>query len=154
MPGGALSQIYGPKKTWYWFMGTAALTAMLIPIAAHVGGPAYGMWLVGALNFVSGLGQGPLYPGSSGLFAAWLPSGEAALYIAIVYAMWSGGQGISNALQPAIMTNLGWEWCYFMFGGFVLIWCFFWNKYGYDRPADDPLCSGELQHSPLLYHHQ
>ena len=35
MPGGALSQIYGAKKTWVWFMGTAALTSLLIPIGAR-----------------------------------------------------------------------------------------------------------------------
>lgn len=52
-----LSQIYGPKKTWTYFMGSAALTSFFIPIAAHVGAP-YGMWIIGALNFVSGLGQG------------------------------------------------------------------------------------------------
>lgn len=101
----------------------------------------YGMWLVGFLNALSGLGQGPLYPGSSGLFAAWLPDSESALYIAIVYAMWSGGQAISNALQPTIMTNLGWEWCYYIFAGFVLVWVYSWDLYGYDRPADDPHCS-------------
>ena len=54
---------------------------------------------------------GPLYPGSSGLFAAWLPDSESAFYIAVVYSMWSGGQAVQNAISPSIMTYLGWEWC-------------------------------------------
>ena len=65
MPGGYFGKTIGYKKTWLYFMGASAISSMLIPF----GGAIAGVYGVGFLNGISGMGQGPLYPVCAGLLS-------------------------------------------------------------------------------------
>ena len=41
------------------------------------------------------------------------------------------------------MIYLGWEYAYYFFGGFVLLFCWSWKVWAYNTPEDDPKCSPE-----------
>ena len=137
MPGGYFGQRIGSKKTWLYFMSAAAISSMLIPLAAST----VGVLGVAVLNGISGMGQGPLYPVSAGLFGAWLPQPEYARGANAVWSMWSGGQMIQGNLSPWIMTHLGWEYAFYIYPALILLWAWVWNKYAHNTPAEDPACS-------------
>ena len=137
MPGGYFGQRIGSKKTWLYFMSAAAISSMLIPLAAST----VGVLGVAVLNGISGMGQGPLYPVSAGLFGAWLPQPEYARGANAVWSMWSGGQMIQGNLSPWIMTHLGWEYTFYIYPALILLWAWVWRKYAHDTPAEDPACS-------------
>ena len=143
MPGGAVAQLYGAKNTWLWFMSAAGASSLFIPIGAALGGAGGAIYVVVFLSFVSGLGQGPLYPGKEGLFGSWIPLSEMAFAQGFINGWWSGGQAFAQLLTPAIMIYLGWEYAYYFFGGFVLLFCWSWKVWAYNTPEDDPKCSPE-----------
>ena len=114
MPGGAVAQLYGAKNTWLWFMSAAGLSSLLIPIGAALGGAGGAIYLVVFLSFVSGLGQGPLYPGKEGLFGSWIPLSEMAFAQGFIGGWWAGGQAFAQLLAPAIMIYMGWEYAFYI----------------------------------------
>eukprot|EP01051_Picozoa_sp_SAG22_P009365 SAG22_NODE_775_length_7293_cov_2.039199_3_plen_235_part_00 len=95
MPGGTLTQRIGGKRTWAIFFTLSAVTSALIPTAGLLGGVA----LITVFNFASGMGQGPLFPGMSGLQGQWIPNREFSRASSIVGCMWSGGQAIREGVH-------------------------------------------------------
>ena len=108
MPGGAVAQLYGAKNTWLWFMSAAGLSSLLIPIGAALGGAGGAIYLVVFLSFVSGLGQGPLYPGKEGLFGSWIPLSEMGHFVE--EALYEKGVlGVSDRTPETIGNRRGLE---------------------------------------------
>ena len=80
--------------------------------------------------------------------AGRLISGRArVLFLLILFAaltvVLAGGQAFAQLLAPAIMIYMGWEYAFFIFGGFVLLFCWSWKVWAYNTPEDDPRCSPE-----------
>ena len=104
MPGGALSQRIGGKRTWLMAFMLSAITSFSIPTVGAVGG----VYAIAAFNFLSGCGQAPLFPAMSGLQGAWIPQREWARASSLVGCMWSGGQMITKLAAPWVLMNWGW----------------------------------------------
>ena len=127
IPGGTAAQRLGGKRTLAFGALSAAALA-LIPTAGRAGGAG----LVALLNFVAGVGQGPLFPALCGLQGRRLPPREFSRAHAILESMFFGGQALAKLIAPAVVLHLGWGWCYR---------CFVWACAAHSAPADDPRCS-------------
>ena len=141
MPGGAYAQLYGAKNTWLVFMGLSGVSALLIPIGGAVGG----YYAIVALSAISGFGQAPLYPGKEALVGNWIPISELSFAQGVINNWWAAGQSIAHIISPFIMVYFGWQYTYISFGLFVVFFCATWQKWGFNKPADDPECSAEEQ---------
>ena len=86
MPGGALSQRIGGKRTWLMAFMLSAITSFSIPTVGAIGG----VYAIAAFNFLSGCGQAPLFPAMSGLQGAWIPQREWARASSLVGCMSCG----------------------------------------------------------------
>ena len=130
----------GGKNTWLIAFSVSATMALLIPSMGYLAG-AYGVAVITVMNFASGLGQGPLFPGMAALQAQWIPNREFARAGSLVGCMWSGGQALMKVASPFIMVHFGWEWCYRCCGLHIFCWAIVCRKYFYSSPAEDPACT-------------
>ena len=53
------------------------------------------------------------------------------------------GRRVQGYVSPWIMADFGWQYAYYFYPGLILAWCFLWNKYASNNPAEDPLCTPE-----------
>jgi ACS family glucarate transporter-like MFS transporter len=143
VPGAVMSQQKGAKWTWLMFPGALCIAStMMMPILAYPFG-----WFGAAICRVGvGLGQGPLYPSLYNLGGLWFAPSERSMANAAVSCVWPLAQAAEHLVTPLMLDGPGWEFAFWFWGIGIMCFCYVFNKYGYDRPNQDPrMTAAELK---------
>jgi ACS family sodium-dependent inorganic phosphate cotransporter len=129
IPGGWLADRYGGKKIlgagvlWWSFF------TMITPFARTV----TNMIIVRTLM---GLGEGVNFPSIQSITSRWIPSQERSRVMGFTLSGISVGNILAFPLATWIMTVLGWQYVFFIFGLLGFIWCAFWIRLAANRPEE------------------
>ena len=136
VPGAVLAQAKGAKFTWLTSGAMCVIFTMMTPVLAHFG------WFGAAVCRAGlGLAQGPLYPALYNLGGMWFAPAERSRANAVVGAVWPGAQALQNLVTPLMLEGPGWEFAFWVWGLGIMYFMYVFNKYGYDRPEQDPAIS-------------
>ncbi|XP_072974780.1 probable anion transporter 2, chloroplastic [Typha angustifolia] len=139
--GGALADRYGGKRVLAWGAGIWSLATLLTPWAAQ---HSTGMLL--AVRALFGLAEGVAFPTMSTLLPRWFPNHERATAVGISMAGFHLGNVISFLATPIIMSHIGINGTFALFGSLGFAWLGAWFLSISNDPRDSPLISkAELQ---------
>lgn len=117
--------------------GTAALT-LFCPLAAY---SSAGTFI--ALRSVMGVVEGVAFPSIYEVWSKWAPPLERSRLSGISYAGTYVGSVIALSTCGVIADNMGWEWVFYIYGVFGLVWLMFWAVLVRGSPETDPWISDE-----------
>ncbi len=87
---------------------------------------AVGVWSLGALRFLLGLGESGNFMAAFRVVSEWYPAKERAL----VHGLIQGGAAIGAIITPPLVTWIyslyGWRPAFLITGGLGLVWLIFW----------------------------
>jgi len=136
IPGGWLADRFGGKRIlsigvlWWSFF------TMITQLARNVA-------TMTAARALMGLGEGVNFPSIQSLTAKWIPAGERSRVAGFTLSGISVGNIIAFPLATWIMTTLGWQYVFYVFGVFGLLWLVFWLPLAANRPEEHPAISAE-----------
>lgn len=117
----------GTKFGYGLFVAWWSLCAMLHSLAQ-------GVWSLGILRFLLGLGEAGNWPGAVKVVAEWCPAEERALASGI----FNSGSSIGAILAPPVIAGLmlrfGWRSAFIAVGSLGFIWLAIWGAF-YRSPA-------------------
>ena len=140
IPGGAMSQVLGPRLTLFYCVVLGSLAGLGVPEGSRLS------FIVPlALNFIIGMAQGPVFPVLNGMLAKWLRPDEMARGNALMGSAWNMGQVIQYLLSPLLLLFHSWPLTYYFYASLGLVWCFWWLRAAADAPEEHPrITSAEL----------
>lgn len=98
---------------------------------------AVGVWSLGALRFLLGLGESGNFMAAFRVVSEWYPARERAL----VHGLIQGGAAIGAIITPPLVTWIhahhGWRTAFVITGALGLVWLAFWLLL-YDSPDKHP----------------
>jgi len=128
IPSGALGDWLGQRKVLtrivLWWSAFTALT----PLARNY-------YLLVATRFLFGAGEAGAYPNASGCICRWFPPSERAQAQGLVWGASRLGGAIAGVAVGAMMTRVGWQACFWLFGSLGLVWAAVWALWFRDDPA-------------------
>jgi len=136
--GGRLADRYGGKMVLGVGVLVWSLFTFLTPPAASLG--------IGALIFARvcmGMGEAVTFPSIYSLYARWIPSRERAKAVAFSSSGVPLGTVFALVVTPIIVVRFGWEWAFYLFGIFGVLWYFLWQRSMTSKPADHASISAE-----------
>ena len=136
--GGRLADRFGGKLILG--IGVLAWSAFTIitPPAAMLG---LSMLLVARVGM--GLGEAVTFPSIYSLVTRWVPTTERSKAIALNASGIPIGTVFALVTTPIIVSMLGWEWAFYLFGAVGILWYLAWNKLVTKDPALHPGISPE-----------
>ncbi|XP_066288222.1 sialin-like [Branchiostoma lanceolatum] len=138
--GGVLEQKLGGKVVYGTGMLAIAVLDALGPVASRAS-----PWAMFAVRFIMGLVSGVLFPTMYGVWGRWAPPTERSKLLAISYTGLPLGSIINYPLASFLAAELGWEYIFYIPGGFVAVWLLVWLLLAYDSPAKHPRILEEEQ---------
>lgn len=121
--GGRLADRFGGKLV----LGIAVLIwsvfTFITPFAALAGFTALILARIGM-----GAGEGVALPAIYSLYGRWLPRNEGARAIGATFSAIPLGIVFGLLVTPWIVINLGWQWAFYSFGLFGVVWFVFWQR--------------------------
>lgn len=138
IPGGWLADRFGGKRILSIGVLWWSLFTMLTPLARTIAGMT-------AVRALMGLGEGVNFPSIQSLTARWIPAGERSRVAGFTLSGISVGNIIAFPLATWIMTSLGWQYVFYLFGFLGLAWLLFWLPLAANRPEEHRgISAGEL----------
>ena len=139
--GGFLADRFGGKVVlglgvliWSFFtIATpwAAFSGMIGLLAARVG---------------MGLGEAVTFPSVYSLITRWFPVHEKAKAVAFNASGIPIGTVFALVVTPIIVSELGWEWAFYLFGLVGVVWYAAWHLVVTNTPAEHPrIAAAEMQ---------
>jgi len=117
----------GTKIGYGLFVAWWSLCAMMHAFAR-------GVWSLGILRFLLGVGEAGNWPGAVKVVAEWFPADERAL----ASGVFNSGSSIGAILAPPVIAGLvlrfGWQSAFVVVGSLGFIWLAMWNAF-YLSPA-------------------
>ncbi|CAK1586924.1 unnamed protein product [Parnassius mnemosyne] len=134
--GGPLAtQLWGSRRVIFCTTLFSAILTLLSPAAAK---HSFGTML--ALRILLGFSGGFLFPASYSLIANWAVPTERGKFVGALIGG-SIGTFITWSLCGLLIESFGWEWGFYAFGIFALLWTIIWWFLVYDCPEVHPLIS-------------
>src|SRR5437762_4168718 len=128
IPSGALGDWIGQRKVLtrivLWWSAFTALT----PIARNY-------YFLVATRFLFGAGEAGAYPNASGCISRWFPPAERAQAQGLVWGASRLGGALAGVAVGALLSRLGWQGCFWLFGSLGLVWAAVWAWWYRDDPA-------------------
>ena len=121
--GGRLADRFGGKLVLGIAVLIWSLFTFITPYAAYGGFAALILARIGM-----GAGEGVALPAIYSLYGRWLPRNEAARAIGATFSAIPLGIVFGLLVTPWIVLNFGWQWAFYSFGLFGLIWFIVWQK--------------------------
>lgn len=160
IPGGLLSQRFGGKRVFGYFMLLAAIATLFSSLSARVS-----PYLLLFMRIINGVGQGVVFPAVHDIWAKWAPPLERSKLIGFSHA----GAQIGNVLTfplSAILCDYGfdngWGSIFYVFGIVGIVWFCLWMFIAADTPAqhrsitkgerdyiETSLGTGQIPHIPM-----
>ncbi|GJQ72221.1 hypothetical protein Trydic_g3312 [Trypoxylus dichotomus] len=135
LPGGYLSDRYGPRLVLSTGILCSSVLTMLTPVVVvytHY-------WVFVVVRFFIGMSQAPLFPPMTTLMARWIPKHERATMGGIVFAANSFGIIAGTACTGLMNLIVGtWESVFYFWGVLGILWYLFTMLYVYSEPASHP----------------
>ena len=139
--GGFLADRFGGKVVlglgvliWSFFtIATpwAAFSGMIGLLAARIG---------------MGLGEAVTFPSVYSLITRWFPVHEKAKAVAFNASGIPIGTVFALVVTPIIVSELGWEWAFYLFGLVGVVWYAAWHLVVANTPAEHPrIAAAEMQ---------
>ncbi|MGK6350945.1 MFS transporter [Parapedobacter sp. DT-150] len=122
-------------------LGTRVGYAIMIiwwSLANMLHGLVSGVWGLGVVRFLLGIGEGGGFPGSAKAVSEWFPAKERAFAFGIFNTGSSVGAVLAPPLLALIITALDWRWAFVLTGLLGLIWVILWLKV-YEQPSRNKL---------------
>jgi len=136
IPGGWLADRFGGKRILSIGVLWWSLFTMLTPLARSVGGMT-------AMRALMGIGEGVNFPSVQSMTAKWIPAGERSRVSGFTLSGVSVGNIIAFPLAAFIMSAFGWQYVFYVFGCFGIVWLLAWNRAAADRPEEHSRISAE-----------
>jgi MFS transporter, ACS family, glucarate transporter len=136
IPAGLLSEKYGAR-----FMVTFALLWWSVFTMLTASVRSYG--LLGAIRFLFGMGEGPMYPGNAVFNTYWFRKQEKGRAASALLAGSYFGPVIGPAITVGIYQAFGWQTVFYIFGIIGIIVAVLWYVLGRNKPEDHPKISKE-----------
>lgn len=119
--GGQLADRFGGKMVLTGGVALWSLFTIATPAAAAAGTAS-----LLAARVCLGVGEGVAFPAIHSLVARNVPSEHQSTAVALITAASYGGTALAFGLAPLIISNVGWEWVFYLFGGSAALWLPFW----------------------------
>jgi MFS family permease len=157
------------EKQWGWVLGAFLLSYGLFEIPTGAWGDKFGqrriltrivLWwsvftaltplarnyyMLVATRFLFGAGEAGAYPNASGVISRWFPLAERARAQGLVWGASRLGGAIAGPLVVYLIQLVGWQACFWIFGGLGVVWAAVWAWWFRDDPAQHPaMTAGEL----------
>ncbi|KAK0050422.1 sialin [Biomphalaria pfeifferi] len=149
IPGGILSERYGPRRVVMYTMMPAAVLGLLSPISARAS-----PWLFLVVRVLIGVGESALYPAAQALFARWSPPSERTRLVGVSLSGGQFGNALMFPMGGLLCSSLGWDSVFYVMGAIGFVWCLVWFFLVYDSPSlsrrISPLERGYIQHHVLF----
>ena len=134
--GGRLADTYGGKIVLGMGVLIWSLFTLITPWAAMGG-----LMMLYLARIGMGLGEAVTFPSVYSLVTRWFPTGETAKAIAFNASAIPIGTVFALVVTPIIVTYLGWEWAFYLFGLVGVLWFAAWQYIVSTRPQDHPRIS-------------
>ncbi len=85
-----------------------------------------------------GLGEAVTFPSVYSLVTRWFPVHEKAKAVALNASGIPIGTVFALVVTPIIVTELGWEWAFYLFGLVGVFWYIAWHWLVTDKPQEHP----------------
>lgn len=131
--GGWLANRYGGRRVMLAAIVAWSVFTLLTPASAY-----HSVALLIAARIALGMGEAPVFPSSYAIFARWIPSGERARAIALLYSGVPVGQVVGLVGTAWITSQYGWPVAFYAFGLLGLVLAVMWARLLRDDPARDP----------------
>jgi ACS family hexuronate transporter-like MFS transporter len=118
---GLLIDRLGTRVGYGLFVGWWSLCAMSHALAR-------GVWSLGILRFLLGIGEAGNWPGAVKLVAEWFPSEERSLASGIFNSGSSVGAILAPPIIAALVLRSGWRWAFVAVGSLGFIWLAAWGR--------------------------
>eukprot|EP00096_Caligus_rogercresseyi_P008336 TRINITY_DN269_c2_g1_i1.p1 TRINITY_DN269_c2_g1~~TRINITY_DN269_c2_g1_i1.p1 ORF type:complete len:500 (-),score=70.74 TRINITY_DN269_c2_g1_i1:268-1767(-) len=138
IPGGRFSEMMGGKLIFGVGVFLTAIFTILIPWVAKMN-----FYLLIAVRILGGLSEGVTFPAMHAMLSQWAPPLERSRMSAFTYTGAQLGTVVSEPVSGFLITALGWEWVFIIFGSLGIIWFLFWMKLVHNSPATHPKISEE-----------
>ncbi|XP_059142430.1 sialin-like [Physella acuta] len=149
VPGGMLSERYGPRRVVMYTMMPAAVLGLISPVSARVS-PYF--FLV--IRVLIGVGESALYPAAQALFARWSPPSERSRLVGVSLSGGQFGNALIFPIGGLLCSSLGWDSVFYVMGAIGFVWCILWYVLVYDSPSLSRRISsaerGYIQHHVLF----
>ncbi|KAI8469007.1 MAG: major facilitator superfamily transporter [Monoraphidium minutum] len=119
--GGALADKYGGKSVLAGGVALWSLFTGLTPLAA-AGGTASLL----AARVLLGVGEGVAFPAVHALISRNVPPERQSTAVGVVTAASYAGTALAFGLSPSLISRLGWQAVFYLFGALALLWLPLW----------------------------
>jgi ACS family sodium-dependent inorganic phosphate cotransporter len=132
IPGGRLSELFGPKRIIGGGLLTASLLTILTPLASYSN---YYCLLV--VRVVLGVVMGIHWPSTPPIATRWIPPTDTSKFLSHMAAA-SLGVVITLPMCGYLIDSYGWPSVFYVTGTIVLTWTLCWLYLVYDTPDQHP----------------
>eukprot|EP01095_Lingulamoeba_sp_RSL-Kostka_P000539 TRINITY_DN10819_c0_g1_i2.p1 TRINITY_DN10819_c0_g1~~TRINITY_DN10819_c0_g1_i2.p1 ORF type:complete len:436 (+),score=73.84 TRINITY_DN10819_c0_g1_i2:48-1355(+) len=121
IPSGYLSKKYGGYKLLLYAVGLWSLFTFLTPLASK------NMMVLVFCRVLMGISEGISFPAIHDIIANYILHEDQSKSVSIITTSSYIGTVLANYLTPIIVTQLGWEYAFYIFGLVGMIWCLPWS---------------------------
>ncbi|CAG5119356.1 unnamed protein product [Candidula unifasciata] len=129
VPGGMLSERYGPKRVVFYTMLPAAVLGLLSPVSARLN-----PYLFLVVRVLIGVGESALYPAAQALFARWSPPSERSRLVGVSLSGGQFGNALMFPIGGLLCSSVGWDSVFYVMGALGFVWCIVWYLLVFDSP--------------------
>ncbi|CAG5124164.1 unnamed protein product, partial [Candidula unifasciata] len=130
VPGGMLSERYGPRRVVFYTMLPAAVLGLVSPVSARLN-----PWLFLVVRVLIGVGESALYPAAQALFARWSPKSERSRLVGVSLSGGQFGNALIFPIGGLLCSSVGWDSVFYVMGAIGFVWCIIWWFLVFDSPA-------------------
>ncbi|KAG5680459.1 hypothetical protein PVAND_009967 [Polypedilum vanderplanki] len=134
--GGALSTVIGGNILF----GTGVLMTSILTLVAPIAANIHLYVFIASRAFI-GIFEGITIPALYQMWFKWVPPRERARLFSIAHSGGYIGLVVSTSLSGVIISSIGWEFSFYIFGIFGLIWSILWLIFIGQSPAKDHFIS-------------
>ncbi|XP_040570382.1 sialin [Lepeophtheirus salmonis] len=133
IPGGRMAEIMGGKLIFGIGVFLTAIFTIITPWVAKLD-----FYLLIVVRILGGLSEGVTFPAMHAMLSQWAPPLERSRMSAFTYTGAQLGTVISEPLSGFLISELGWEWVFIIFGSLGIFWFIFWLYLIHDSPMSHP----------------
>eukprot|EP01132_Coremiostelium_polycephalum_P007596 gene7596-9340_t len=130
IPAQFLCDRFGGAKVFLVGISISSICTILVPVASKNDGALV------FLRVITGLTQGIAFPTMNWLIKRWFPVSQRSSSASLI---WSGvyiGTIVADFSAPSIIENIGWIYCFYIFGSIGCCWGLMWMIIIRDEPKD------------------
>lgn len=132
--GGYLSDIYGPRKIFSFFMCVWSVFCGLT-------GAAFSFASLFIVRVCFGIGEGPISSTTSKTVSNWFPAKERSSAMGIASSGTPLGAAVAGPIVGLITLYFSWKIAFVIMALIGVVWAFFWWHTAHDLPSEDPKIS-------------